>query len=297
MRQIHRKVNIEEQSLPTVLFDEVQNLFSPNAGNSTVADMLSCYTKGAKRTIWDDGKPLSLDPFCPVFTNGLTGKYEIPANYLERNISLPLERPLPEEQAKDMWLFEILRQQYEPDGLDGDCELRDPWIRWAANVDQQTMESDQTKVIEHLKTKISDGRQLQLCLPLAQTALYISDDYYDVIIDDVIWLLNNRDIKYTQAEQILCDLHEIITEQTNVEDRWFLGTTKALEKLNFMQERPWPTYKRDGLTAERLASLLREWKITPERNGQARGYHVAAFIDPWKRAVKLEMPEWMKQYY
>ena len=50
-------------------------------------------------------------------------------------------------------------------------------------------------------------------------------------------------------------------------------------------------------TAERLASLLREWKITPERNGQARGYHVAAFIDPWKRAVKLEMPEWMKQYY
>ena len=190
MRQIHRKVNIEEQSLPTVLFDEVQNLFSPNAGNSTVADMLSCYTKGAKRTIWDDGKPLSLDPFCPVFTNGLTGKYEIPANYLERNISLPLERPLPEEQAKDMWLFEILRQQYEPDGLDGDCELRDPWIRWAANV-----------------------------------------------------------------------------------------------------------YKRDGLTAERLASLLREWKITPERNGQARGYHVAAFIDPWRRAVKLEMPEWMKQYY
>ncbi len=64
-----------------------------------------------------------------------------------------------------------------------------------------------------------------------------------------------------------------------------------------MQERPWPTYKSIGLTAERLASLLSEWKIAPERDGQSRGYNVATFVDPWKRAVKLEMREWMKQYY
>src|SRR3974390_292775 len=95
----------------------------------------------------------------------LTSKYEIPSNYLERNISLPLERPLPEEQkAKDMWLFTILQQQHEPNGLGGNCELRDPWTDWADNIDRQIMETDQAKIIEHLKTKISNGRELQLRL-------------------------------------------------------------------------------------------------------------------------------------
>jgi hypothetical protein len=125
-----------------------------------------------------------------------------------------------------------------------------------------------------------------------------SDTCFDAIIEDVVWLITNRDIKYTQAEQILCDLHEIITDEANVEDRWFLATGTALPKLNAMEERPWPTYKGQGLTPERLATLLREWKIAPERNTkQVRGYHVASFIEPWKRAVKLEKPEWMKQYY
>jgi len=228
----------------------------------------------------------------------LTSKYEIPSNYLERNISLPLERPLPEEQkAKDMWLFTILQQQHEPNGLGGNCELRDPWTDWADNIDRQIMETDQAKIIEHLKTKISNGRELQLRLPLAQSAFYIGDDYFNVIIEDLVWLLSNRDIKYTQAEQVLCDLHEIISDRTIVENNWFLPTTPTLDKLNSMQERPWPHYKGKGLTAERLAALLREWKIAPEKSGQGRGYHVAAFIDPWKRAVKHEMPDWMKQYY
>jgi hypothetical protein len=82
------------------------------------------------------------------------------------------------------------------------------------------------------------------------------------------------------------------------DDHWFLPTSTAIAKLNSMEERPWPIYKGRGMTAEHLATLLREWKIAPERNTkQARGYHVASFIEPWKRAVKLEKPEWMKQYY
>lgn len=203
LREVYHKVNVEEEGLPTILFDEVQNVLNPNGGNPTVADMLSCYTKGAKRTIWDDGKSISLDPFCPVFTNGLTSKYEIPANYLERNISIALERPLPEEQRqKEMWLFTLLQQEVEKDGLDGDCELRDPWMNWASRIDRGTMKDDQAKIIEHLKTKIEDGRQLQLCLPLAQTAYYIGGDYFEALIDDIMWLLINRDIKYTNAEQI-----------------------------------------------------------------------------------------------
>jgi Protein of unknown function (DUF3631) len=299
LREIHQKVNRNNEYLPTILFDEVQNVLNPNGGNGTVADMLSCYTKGAKRTIWDDGKSISLDPFCPVITNGLTSKYEIPANYLERNISIFLERPLPEEQKqKEMWLFTLLQQEVEKEGLDGDCELRDPWTNWAYEIDRETMKNDQVKIIEHLKTEIDDGRQLQLCLPLAQTAYYLGDDYFELLIDDIKWLLTNRDIKHTNAEQLLCDLHEIFSDQANVEENWFLPTGTALAELNQMGERPWPFYKGHGLTAEHLATLLREWKITPERNSkQLRGYNVAAFVEPWKRAVKLEAPQWMKQSF
>jgi hypothetical protein len=299
LREIHRKVNKDQEYLPTVLFDEVQNVFVPREGNPTVADMLACYTKGARRTIWDDGNAISLDPFCSVFTNGLTSKCEIPENYLERNIVLPLERPLPEEQKqKEMWLFDLLRQEVEKDGLDGPSDLRDPWENWAADIDREQMKIDQAKIIQHLKTKIEEGRKLQLCLPLAQTAFYIGDDYFQTTIDDVLWVLTNRDLKFTEAEQVLCDLHEIISDRNNVESNWFLPTLTALDRLNAMHERPWPYYKGRGLTAEHLATLLREWKITPERNAsQARGYHVASFIDPWSRAVKLQKPQWMAELY
>ena len=301
LRKIDETINGQGQARPTILFDEVQNAFGP-AGNSAIADMLYSYTKGAKRTIWDDGKPITLDPFCPVVTNGLTIKYEIPTNYIERNIPINLERPLPEEQQrKNLWLFDLLRQEVEETDEDGSIissNLRDPIAKWAEGISDETLRKDQDEVVAHLKARIDNGRWLQLCLPLAHTAYYVGE-YYDPIIDDVLWLLSSQDTRYTSNEQLLIDLHQIISDKSNVEGNWFLPTARAVDRLNDMADRPWPTYKGKGMTGHYLSALLRDFGVKPEQNEAkaARGYNVAELIAPWKRALRLDMPEWMKQYY
>ena len=57
------------------------------------------------------------------------------------------------------------------------------------------------------------------------------------------------------------------------------------------------TYRGKELNADSLAYLLAPFGIKPRRNTKQteRGYYVADFIEPWKRAVKLEMPEWMQR--
>jgi hypothetical protein len=92
LRKIHEKRQ-EMDGYPTVLLDEAQRTLALDL--SVVSEYLSEYSKGAKRTIQDEGKTLG-----PVFLAGLTNESAIRPNFLERNIQLPLERPLPEELAK-----------------------------------------------------------------------------------------------------------------------------------------------------------------------------------------------------
>ena len=66
-----------------------------------------------------------------------------------------------------------------------------------------------------------------------------------------------------------------------------------------IDESPWRNYRGKDITAETLAFLLEPFAIKPARNRtqKERGYYIADFIQPWKRAVKLEMPSWMEAHY
>ena len=67
LRKIYERRN-EWEGYPTVLLDEAQRILALDA--SVVAEYLSEYTKGATRTIQDEGRTLTMDMFGPVFLAG-----------------------------------------------------------------------------------------------------------------------------------------------------------------------------------------------------------------------------------
>ncbi|CUU57824.1 Protein of unknown function (DUF3631) [Parafrankia irregularis] len=67
-----------------------------------------------------------------------------------------------------------------------------------------------------------------------------------------------------------------------------ITTTRLLTLLNADVEAPWADMGPGGLTARRLAALLREYgihsrNIRPDNGEQAKGYERAAFTDAWRR--------------
>jgi Protein of unknown function (DUF3631) len=297
LRKIHAfKQNYE--GYPTLLLDEAQRTLSLEG--SVVSDYLSEYTKGAARTIQDEGRTLTMEMFGPVFLAGLTNETTIRPNFLERNIQLPLERPLPDERAKtEMLSFALLKNELEDE--DGNCELRDNWANWADKIlAADTMKNVQDKMVKLIKPKVeNDGRKVELALPLVQTAFFVGDGLHELILDDLVYLWDRQDIKYTLGERLLIDLHEIISNPRNVQDAEFIPTSQALFALKMIDESPWLNYRGKELNPESMAFLLASFGLKPrqDRHGKTRGYYVREFIDPWKRAVKLEKPEWMKHVF
>lgn len=297
LRKIH-EFRKDYEGYPTLLLDEAQRTLALDL--SVVSEYLSEYGKGARRTIQDEGKTLTMEMFGPVFLAGLTNESPVRPNFLERNIQLPLERPLPDELAKtEMLSFALLKDELEDE--DGNCELRDKWTSWADQVLKTgTMRDVQAEMVKLIKPRVdNDGRKLELALPLVQTAYYIGGGLHEVILDDLVYLWNHQDVKHSLNEKLLIDLHEVFSDETNVDDGEFISTNKTLIQLKKIEESPWLNYRGKELSAENLAFLLLPFGIKPRRNTKQteRGYSVFDFIEPWKRAVKLDIPLWMQRRY
>jgi len=221
--------------IPTILYDELQNSLDSKTGNRAVADALSMYTKGFERVIEIDGVPVKQDLFCPVIAAALTAEMDLPADFLERAIVLPMEKPLPEQKAsKKKWFFDLRRQELEPDG---DCHFRDAWDDWAYGIPSSLLKEAQQFIVADLDARIEVGRHLQLALPLALAAYMIGGDCYEQTIEAAKVLLANRAVPYTEPEQILADAHAIIADRANVEGNWFLPSERLKDKLRAMPER------------------------------------------------------------
>jgi hypothetical protein len=87
-----------------------------------------------------------------------------------------------------------------------------------------------------------------------------------VILDDLIYLWNHQDVKYSLGERLLIDCQEIIGELKNIEDNEFIPTSRLLFQLNTIDESPWLNYRVKELNAASLAFLLEPFGIKPRRN-------------------------------
>ena len=123
-----------------------------------------------------------------------------------------------------MLSFALLKDELEDE--DGDCELRDKWTWWAEKVlKSDTMKDDQARIISLIKPRLNnDGRKVELALPLVQTADYIGDGLHEMILDDLAYIWDHQDTKYTLGEKLLINIHEIIGDRNNVVGNEFIPT-------------------------------------------------------------------------
>ena len=101
---------------------------------------------------------------------------------------------------------------------------------------------------------------------------------------------DHQDTKYTLGEKLLINIHEIIGDRNNVVGDEFIPNRSLLSQLVMIDESPGEITEAKISPPRTLAFLLEPFAIKPARNRtqKERGYYIADFIQPWKRAVKLE---------
>jgi Protein of unknown function (DUF3631) len=273
------------EPLPTILYDEVQNVFGPTV-NTPIYALLNSYIRGFPRTVYDDGGWIKLDLFCPVIMNGLTTKYDMDPNFLERCIQTKLRKKLASEPVEDFDFIDLLEEIGET--------YRIPRVDWAKNFRKEDIKGNRQKITEHLKSQGIGSRDLQLWRPLVEYAYLSGDDTFEAAIGSARHYLEKPDIQLTLREQLISDIHEVF-DRTKA---FFLYSEDLCRHLNQMLDSPWHSYNGRELNANNLAFLVRDYGIGPSKDdtGSKRGYYLRAFADAWLRILGLQMPEHAKGY-
>lgn len=279
---------LKDETLPTILFDEAQDVFGPT-GNEAVRSLLNSYTAGIPRPISAGNlETIDLDLFCPVIMNGLTTKYDLPANFLERCIQTKLKKKLASEKAED-FDFVDLRDDIGED-------LRTPRVEWSKLVTKADVRAVRGKINAHLKDLKIDVRDKQLWRPLIEYAYFCGDDIYETAIETAKAYIEKPDVKkLTLREQLLEDSYEVCVDR---QAYWFFSEDLSKE-LRALPDSPWPTYQKGkGLNEHNLSWLLREYGISPTKDskGSKRGYYMKSFVDSWQRVLGKDEPEHLKPY-
>jgi hypothetical protein len=97
--------------------------------------------------------------------------------------------------------------------------------------------------------------------------------------------LNKHHEDESVGAMLLADLKAIFEGNTGI-----VPTTRILERLHAMDDRPWPEYGRQNkpITSAGLARILKRFGIKPDRTSAIRGYDAAEFEDSFIRFLPPE---------
>ena len=281
IRKVNEIIQLE-QPLPTILYDEAQEVYGPK-GNYTIAALFSSYTRGIPKTITgEDGKSVDYELFCPVIMNGMTTKYDIPANFLERCIETQLFKILPNEPVEDLDFSELME--------DIGHSHREPRADWAANFSKQEIKDNRPTITEHLEKHGIRTRDMQLWRPLVEYAFLCGDDTFETAMAAAKHYVLDEPImkKLSDNEKLLDDIWEVFNETKEP----FLNSNALATGLREIVDAQWNNYRHNGLTPNNIATLLRPYGIHSDKNvtSTKRGYYVSQFVDTWKRVLGKDIP-------
>ncbi|MDX3226093.1 DUF3631 domain-containing protein [Streptomyces sp. ME19-01-6] len=270
----------DTDKLPTVLFDEVDTIFGPKAGdNEPLRGFLNAGHRrgvGVLRCVGDGSNQEAheFQTFCAV---ALAGLGSLPDTILTRSIIIRMRKRAPNEKV------EPYRQRiHEKQGN----ALRDQLARWAHQVREQVEGAWPT-----LPDGISD-RPADVWEPLLAVADAAGGHWPDRARAACIELVTaaKEDDKASIGVQLLTDLR----------DKAFCGadrmpTAAILECLTAIDEAPWGDMDGNGkaLTSRVLSKMLGEyvtWENKPIRprsirtaGGVPKGYYAEDLADAWTR--------------
>jgi len=272
---LFRKIGQHEDTLPTVLFDEIDAIFGPKAaGNEELRALLnSGYRRGAVagRCVVR-GKEVfteELPSYCPV---ALAGLGSLPDTILTRSVIIRMRRRAPSERVEPF--RERTRLEGEP--------IRQRLARWAASV------SDSITWPE-LPPEIQD-RDADVWEPIIAVADAAGGEWPDLARVAAVALVADfrEDGGASLGVRLLHDLRTIFGSDVQ------LSTAEIIKRLHSLEDSPWSDLKGKPLDARGLSYRLRQYEVKPKnlRDGFSvvKGYDRYDLNDAWIRYLR-PMPE------
>ncbi|MER6503216.1 DUF3631 domain-containing protein [Streptomyces sp. NPDC001455] len=263
---------------PTILFDEIDTVFGPkagdneqlrgflNAGHRRGRLMYRCVGDGANQTV--QGFP----SYCAVAMAGLGS---LPDTILTRSVIIRMRRRAWNEKVEPYRLGTHEKQGHA---------LRDRLAAWADQVRDQVRES-----WPEMPDGIAD-RPADVWEPLLAVADAAGGDWPQRARAACLELVkaSQADDKASLGIRLLADLRDHVLIGVDK-----LPTIAILDRLNALDDAPWADLDGKPLDSRRLSKMLREYRTTKDdpivsRNirtngGILKGYYAEDLNDAWTR--------------
>lgn len=266
---LFRKIGQSEDTLPTVLFDEVDTIYGPKAaGNEELRALLnSGYRRGAVagRCVVK-GKEVcteELPSYCAV---ALAGLGSLPDTVLTRSVIVRMRRRAPTERV------EPFRQRVNaPEGE----RIRARLARWAASIAGDIH-------WPALPAEIQD-RDADVWEPLIALADAAGDEWPDLARAAAVALVAaaKEDGGASLGVRLLHDLRKAFGNADS------MTSAEIIHCLHEMDDAPWSDLKGKPLDSRGLGYRLKQYGVKPKNLrtgfGVAKGYARADLMDAWSR--------------
>ncbi|MFD3718379.1 DUF3631 domain-containing protein [Streptomyces sp. NPDC058674] len=266
------------ETRPTILFDEVDTIFGPkagdneplrgflNAGHHRGAGMWRCVGDGTNQTVQE------FPSFCVVAMAGLGS---LPDTVLTRSVIIRMRR-----RARNERVQPFRRRLHAPEGH----ALRDRLADWADSVRHLV-----DGVFPEMPDEVTD-RPADVWEPLIAVADAAGGEWPERARTACAQIVaaSKQDDKGSIGIRLLTDLRDHVL---NGIER--LPTIAVLDRLYALEEAPWADMGGKPLTSRSLAKMLREYmtgdnKPVEPRNIKSggavlKGYYAADLTDAWAR--------------
>ncbi|MEU1404160.1 DUF3631 domain-containing protein [Streptomyces sp. NPDC005728] len=263
---------------PTILFDEIDTVFGPkageneqlrgflNAGHARGRPMFRCVGDGANQQVQE------FPSFCAVAVAGLG---HLPDTIMTRSVVVRMRRRARNEKVESFRTRIHVRQGHQ---------LRDRLAKWAETVQEQV-----TDVFPEMPDGVTD-RPADVWEPLIAIADAAGGHWPDRARQACLTFVNaaRANDKGSIGVRLLTDLRDHVL---NGIDR--LPTVAILDRLNALDDAPWADMGGRPLDSRRLSKMLSEYAATDgdpitSRNiktggGVLKGYYATDLHDAWQR--------------
>jgi hypothetical protein len=263
---IYRSVGADDP--PTILLDEADTVFGPKAGEAH-EDLRGLLNAGHQRNRpairWDAGSK-QVEKIPTFAMAALAGIGAMPDTIEDRAVVIRMRRRTQDE--------DVAPYRQRRDG---------PIVRHVADALHRWLRANLAR-LEHAEPDMPlEDRAADTWEPLIAVADLAGGSWPDRGRYAAETLTAERDEATGTSDRIrlLADCRAAFGDLDAI------PTATLLERLKADPEAPWAEYGGTGLTAMRLATLLREYDITSDTirfpSGQAKGYRRADFTDAWQR--------------
>lgn len=240
------------RSRPTLLLDEADTFFESDP------QLRGVFNAGHRRrfafVVRADGDPPEPRLFWVWGAKALARIGEFPPTITSRSVVVRLQKKLPTEKV----------DRYHPGGEEAQ-RLHRRLARWARDIQEQGV--PEPPLPDQLGNREADNWS-----PLIALAYAAGGPWPARAVAAAVAITREPTATAELGVQLLSDISTILSPEVE-----FIPTQEILNRLNAMEEAPWPTLSRGRpMTAKTLAQLLRRFGVrSVKKPGGERGYRTA----------------------